>query len=152
MDKLEMEESMLVIGLHRIVSKMDKETKRICKRHSLSLGQFMVLEALDHKGSLTVGEVKDYALSSDGTIPVITGNLEKMGYITKLQDEKDKRRFMLEITPKGREIVRQVYPENNRMLSNLLEIWTKEEKKTLVHLIRKYRSTSGKQKSFPGRA
>lgn len=134
--------SAIVIGLHRIVSEMDRETKRICKRHHLSFGQFMVLEALDHKGELSVGEVKDYALSSDGTIPVITGNLEKMGYITKVQDKKDKRKFMLGITEEGRKIVREVYPENNQMLKSLLDAWSEEEKVTLVHLIGKYRSFS----------
>ncbi len=136
--KLKLEESMLIVGLHRIVSEMDKETKRIAKKHHLSMGQFMVLEALDHKGRLTVGQVKEFALSSDGTIPVITGNLEKMGYITKTQDEKDKRKFWLEITEEGRKTVAQMYPENNEMLKKQLSFWSEEDKKTLRHMIGEY--------------
>lgn len=131
-------ESILIIGLHRIVTEMDKETKRICKSNHISSGQFMVLEALDKKGKMCIGEVKEYALSSDGTIPVITGNLEKMGYITKVQDASDKRKFMLEITEKGIEAVRSIYPKNNQMLRQKMNRWTEEEKRIMAKLIQKY--------------
>jgi MarR family 2-MHQ and catechol resistance regulon transcriptional repressor len=137
--RLTREDSAIVIGLHRMVNDMDRRTKQICKRYELTLGQFAVLEALNSKGDLTVGQVKDLVLSTDGTIPVITGNLEKLGYITRTQDAKDKRRFILSLTDQGREIITQVYPENNKMLAEMLSVLNKEEKKQIIKMIAKYR-------------
>jgi MarR family 2-MHQ and catechol resistance regulon transcriptional repressor len=122
-----------------MVNDMDRRTKQICKRYELTLGQFAVLEALNSKCDLTVGQVKDLVLSTDGTIPVITGNLEKLGYITRTQDAKDKRRFILSLTDQGREIITQVYPENNKMLAEMLSVLNKEEKKQIIKMIAKYR-------------
>ncbi|MCC6093945.1 MAG: MarR family transcriptional regulator [Eubacterium sp.] len=137
--ELTSQDSLIVIGLHRIVNDMDRRTKQICKRYDLTLGQFAVLEALKSKGPLTVGEVKDLVLSTDGTIPVITGNLEKMGYIIRTQDETDKRRFILALTDQGRRMINQVYPENSEMLAGLLSVLSREEKKQLGLVIRKYK-------------
>lgn len=60
--------------------------------YNLTLGQFAVLEALYHKGDLTVGQVQRAILSSSGTVPVIVGNLEKRGYLARQTDEADRRR------------------------------------------------------------
>ena len=68
-------ESNLIISLHRIVTDLDRKTKVLCQKQGLTFGQFMVLEALYHKGPLSVGEVKESILSTDGTIPVIVANM-----------------------------------------------------------------------------
>ncbi len=140
--KLSREDSIIVIGLHRIVADMDRRTKQICKKHGLTLGQFAVLEALSSKGELTVGQVKEAVLSTDGTIPVITGNLEKQGFIEKRQDAEDKRKFILSLTGKGREIIEEVSPENYKMLAGVLGAFTEDEKKFLNQLIRKYKKNN----------
>ena len=50
-------DSYLLIGTHRIVKDLDRETTRICAAYGLTFPQFMVLEALLHKNRMTVGEI-----------------------------------------------------------------------------------------------
>ena len=133
------EDSYLVIALHRLVKDLDRETAAISSAHGLTLPQFAVLEALLSKGSLTVGEIKEAALSSNGTIPVVIGNLQKMGLVERAQDPADHRRSIVSLTKEGRALIERIAPENERMFREKFGVWTKDEKKELVRLLAAYR-------------
>lgn len=132
------EDSYILIGIHRIVKDLDRETARVSSSYGLTFPQFMVLEALLNKGSLTVGEIKEKILSSNGTIPVIINNLVKQGMVRRTKDPDDQRRSLVELTDKGRELIKCVYPENEKIFTERFGIWTKEEKKELMSLIGRY--------------
>ena len=132
------EDSYILIGIHRIVKDLDRETARVSSSYGLTFPQFMVLEALLNKGSLTVGEIKEKILSSNGTVPVIINNLVKQGMVRRTKDPDDQRRSLVELTDKGRELIKRVYPENEKIFTEKFGIWTKEEKKELMSLIGRY--------------
>ena len=132
------EDSGILIGIHRIVKDLDRETTKISASYGLTFPQFMVLEALLHKDSMTVGEIKDTILSSNGTIPVIINNLVKLGMVRRTKDPEDHRRSVIELTEQGRELIERVCPENDRMFTERFGVWTGEEKKERLRLIAKY--------------
>lgn len=132
------DDSYILIKMHRVNSQIDRKTARIAERYGLTLSQFGVLEALYHSGDLTVGEVKERILSTDGTIPVVVKNLERCGMITRREDENDRRRRILSLTEKGRETIAEAYPENERMISEQMSVWSTEEKRQLARLLRKF--------------
>lgn len=137
------EENTILIRMHRILNTIDGKSARIAAEEGLTLPQFGVLEALDHLGDLSVGEVKEKILSSDGTIPVVVKNLEKEGLIEEKKDPKDKRRKILSLTGKGREKIESVYPKNEAMIEEEMGAWTKEEKRALIGLLCKYPRQEG---------
>ena len=137
------EDSGILIGIHRIVKDLDRETTKISVFYGLTFPQFMVLEALLHKDSMTVGEIKDTILSSNGTIPVIINNLVKLGMVRRTKDPEDHRRSVVELTEQGRELIERICPENDRMFTERFGIWSTEEKKELLRMIAKY------HKKFP---
>ena len=128
----------ILIGTHRMVKDLDRETTRISAAYGLTFPQFMVLEALMQKDGLSVGEIKEAILSSNGTIPVIINNLEKMELVQRVTDPTDHRKSLISLTDKGRELIKQVCPENDKMFKERFGVWTKEEKKVLVRLLSKY--------------
>ena len=134
-----MKDSSIIIGLHRIVTDLDRETARISGRYGLTLGQFAVLEALYHKGDLTVGQVKEAILSSTGTIPVIINNLEKQNFVHRAHDPADRRRSIVQLTSSGRRLIEKVYPENEQMFRDKFSVWSKDEQRELLRLLLKYR-------------
>lgn len=127
----------ILIGLHRAANRIDRQSVKIFSKYSLTMGQFAVLEALYHKGDLTVGQVQEKILSTSGTIPVIVRNLEARGYLTRLQDEGDKRRSILQITPEGRGLMELVYPQNEECIIEMLSVLNDDEKNQLVLLLKK---------------
>ncbi|MGN0838918.1 MAG: MarR family winged helix-turn-helix transcriptional regulator [Pyramidobacter sp.] len=132
------ENNYILIKMHRIIGKIDRQTAHIAAKYHLTLSQFGVLEALYHCGDLTVGEVKEKILSSDGTIPVVVRNLEKQGLLFRKQDPSDKRKSILSLTEQGRTLIAKAYRENDEMVQNQLSVWPAEEKKQLAALLKKY--------------
>lgn len=132
------EDAKILIATHKMVKDLDRETTRISAAYGLTFPQFMVLEALLHKESMTVGEIKDTILSSNGTIPVIINNLEKQEMVKRSKDSEDHRRSLIMLTEKGRALIEQVNPENIKMYQDRFSIWTKAEKKELIRLLELY--------------
>lgn len=133
-----MKDEMILIALHKIVKDLDHETMQIAGHYGLSFPQFMVLEALMHKDEMCIGDIKDTILSSNGTIPVIIQNLEKQGLLKRRKDQTDRRKSMISLTAQGRQIIEKIVPENTNMYRARFQIWSKEEKRTLIQLLNRY--------------
>lgn len=127
----------ILIALHRVVNAVDSKTAKLVKAYGLSLGQFAVLEALYHKGEMTVGQVQKKILSSTGTMPVIIKNLEKRQFISHKEDENDKRKRLLYITDKGRDIISKVFPKNKEIIIEYFKNMEIDEKKEFLRLMKK---------------
>lgn len=144
---MEKTELKIFIGMSRTLNKINRATNKVYKKYGLTNGQFAVLEALYHKGDLSVGEVQDKILSTSGTIPVIVKNLEKEGFLEKRNDESDKRRFILHITQKGRELLDIVYPENEAIIVSMISIWNEEEQEDILNYMKKFGGIEKKNNS-----
>lgn len=127
----------ILIALHRVSDALDAKTAKLAKEHDLSLGQFAVLEALLHKGELTVGEVKEKILSSSGTIPVIISNLEKKKLLRRRPDHRDARRTLLSLTEKGRRLIMEIFPKNEQIIMESMAMLDGNEKEALLGTLKK---------------
>lgn len=127
----------IVIGLHRNISELDRKTAQLVGTYNLTFRQFMVLEALYSKGSMTVCEVREAILSSVGTIPVIIHNLEKLQYIRRVADKKDRRVCHLELTETGTKIISEILPRNELVIREAMQELSESDKETLLHLLKK---------------
>ncbi|WP_306483374.1 MarR family winged helix-turn-helix transcriptional regulator [Anaerococcus sp.] len=134
---MEKEKLKIIIGLHKNVKELDRRTLDIARSYGLSFSQFMVLEALDSKGNLSIGEVREAILSSVGTISLVVKNLEKMGYVKRKTDENDKRVSILSLTGEGRAVIEKIIPENETMIYDYMKDLSEEETSTLLSLLKK---------------
>lgn len=126
------------IELSRSLTKIrTKETTWLSER-DLTLPQFGILESLYHLGRLTVGQITTLTLSTPGNITVVIKNLESKGLISMTPSDEDRRIKVLEITEKGSNIIRTIFPTH---VENLVGWYDKalseDEIKTLSHLLRK---------------
>ncbi|MBV8630674.1 MAG: MarR family transcriptional regulator, partial [Silvibacterium sp.] len=60
-------------------------------RHGLCLTDFMALEALLHKGPLTVGEIGDRVLLTSGSMTAAVDRLERQGLVRRGFVKEDRR-------------------------------------------------------------
>ena len=127
------------ISMSRVINTLRRENNKLILKHNLTLGQFAVMEALYSKGRLSTGEVMEKILTTSGNIPVIVKNLEKDGFITREQDASDKRRFILDLTDKGRDLMDEIVPENLKFMDELISLWDDEDKEELIILMNKFR-------------
>lgn len=127
------------ISMSRVINTLRRENNKLILKHNLTLGQFAVMEALYSKGRLSTGEVMEKILTTSGNIPVIVKNLEKDGFITRKQDESDKRRFILDLTDKGKALMDEIVPENLKFMDELISLWDDDDKEELIILMNKFR-------------
>lgn len=127
------------ISMSRVINTLRRENNKLILKHDLTLGQFAVMEALYFKGRLSTGEVMEKILTTSGNIPVIVKNLEKDGFITREQDESDKRRFILDLTDKGKDLMDEIVPKNLKFMDELISLWDDDDKEELIILMNKFR-------------
>ena len=135
--KLNNENLKVLIRLSRITQALHKKSSKIFKDGGLTTAQFAVLEALYHKGSLTINQIIESILSSSGNMTVVVNNLEKEAFIVRHCNPNDKRSCLIAITDKGINKIEEIFPKHLKDLEASLATLTSTEKEMLVTLINK---------------
>lgn len=82
--------------------------------------QFGVIESLGHLGPMKIGEMCSKKMMSGGNITVVVDNLEKMGMVERVKAENDRRAYVLQLTEKGNEKFKEMFPKHAQFVENLV--------------------------------
>lgn len=126
----------LLIALARTNQEIIKRQIPFIRANGLTLTQFGVLELLYHKGSLRICEIIEKTLSTGGNMTVVINNLHKVGLIERTLDPHDKRAFLINITPKGDDLISKIFPRHLENLELILDGLDEEEKSNLILLLK----------------
>jgi len=66
-----------------------------------------VLKTVFQNGSLPLGELSQKMYLHPSTITGVVDRLEKKGYVSRDRDREDRRVVMVQLTPKGKRLVRR---------------------------------------------
>lgn len=103
----------------------------------LCLSDFMILEALLHKGHLTITEIQGKVLLATGSMTAAVDRLERKGHIARKTTPEDRRARRLELTPRGRNLISEVFEAHNRDLESWMSSLTRTEKQQTYELLKK---------------
>ncbi len=103
----------------------------------LTLSQFAVLEALYHLGPMSLSEVAKKILTTGGNLTMVAGNLEKQGLVNRKCSSEDARVYILSLTPKGKKLIGEIFPDHAAAITEALETLSPKEQKKLSELCRK---------------
>jgi len=98
------------------------------KSLGLSMPQFSVLMQLHHKGAFGMSEVSERFEITPAAASQLVDKLVQNGYIVREEDPNDRRAKLLNLTDKGRDLVRQGMEERYRWVNQLSERLTDEER------------------------
>jgi MarR family transcriptional regulator, 2-MHQ and catechol-resistance regulon repressor len=99
---------------------------------------FSVLEALLHKGPLPINEIGKKVLLTSGSITVAVDRLETKGLVERRAHGTDRRARIVHLTKEGRKMITRAYADHAADMERLAsDSLTKEERKTLIHLLKK---------------
>ena len=129
----------MVIALSRTMQVINRKQSRLINEYGLTMPQFVVLEALYHKGPLCINDIIEKTLSTSGNMTVVIENLRKDKYIEKKKDEIDQRKYIISLTQKGKMIIEEIFPTHLENLTKILSKLEKLEKKELLKLLKKLR-------------
>lgn len=103
----------------------------------LTLTQFGVLEALYHRGPLCAGELAEKILKSAGNITLVISNLERAGLISRTRDAGDARRWIIALTPAGRDRIALRFPQIAAALTQEFAVLSPGEQAMLGEICKK---------------
>jgi MarR family transcriptional regulator, 2-MHQ and catechol-resistance regulon repressor len=103
----------------------------------LCASDFGILETLFHKGPLPVNTLGKKLLLTTGSITTAVDRLANRGLVERKGHPGDRRVRLVELTPKGRQLIKPAFARHEHDLEKLVSVLTREERATLVTLLRK---------------
>ena len=125
------------IALARSASALSSKFERELAEFDLSSGQFGVLEALYHLGSLQQKELGAKLLSSKGNITLIIDNLEKRELVERIVDKHDRRVTNVNLSQRGRALIKKIMPKHVKSITDCFSVLTEKEMELLRQVCKK---------------
>jgi DNA-binding MarR family transcriptional regulator len=104
---------------------------------SLDRALFPLLVCLNHAPALGVGELADMVGRDSSTISRQIAKLEELGLVKRRPSKADLRINKATITRSGARTIETIVNARRRLLSQLLQDWTEEERTNLPRLMQK---------------
>ena len=119
---------------HRALSHI---AERSIEETGLCLSDFAALEALLHKGPLTITAIQGKVLLASGSMTAAVDRLEKKGLIKRSPAPSDRRAKVLQLTPHGKRVVETAFRRHVAELASAMVVLNPSEMQHLHALLKK---------------
>jgi DNA-binding MarR family transcriptional regulator len=103
----------------------------------ITLPQVWVLRYLTHQRECSMRELADFMKMGLSSVTGMVDRLVKQGLANRRRTEKDRRLVYVDITAKGRKILREILEQHRETTLNLFESLTAEERSTYLCILEK---------------
>jgi MarR family 2-MHQ and catechol resistance regulon transcriptional repressor len=103
----------------------------------LCLTDFVALEALLHKGPLTISEIQEKVRLASGSMTAAVDRLERLGLVVRKSSPSDRRARVIELTAQGKRLAAACFERHAKDLEALMSALSQEEKKELYKSLKK---------------
>jgi MarR family 2-MHQ and catechol resistance regulon transcriptional repressor len=111
--------------------------ERSIKDTGLGLTDFAALEALLHKGPLTITEIQSKVPLALGSMTAAVDRLERKGLILRTPSPEDRRAKVLKLSLKGRAVVKAAFTRHAADLETAMAVLDSREKRQLHDLLKR---------------
>jgi MarR family transcriptional regulator, 2-MHQ and catechol-resistance regulon repressor len=103
----------------------------------LCLTDFVALEALLHKGPLTISDIQDKVRLASGSMTAAVDRLERLGLVVRKSSPSDRRARVVELTLQGKRLAASCFERHAKDLDALMSALSQEEKEQLYESLKK---------------
>lgn len=121
---------------------VEAHSARSIARFDMGVSDFGVLEALLHKGPLTVKRLGEKVLLTSGSMTAAIDRLIKRGLVTRCDDDKDRRARIINLTAQGRETISQAFAQHRMAMEQAVGNFSQQERVELLPLLRRLGRTA----------
>lgn len=105
------DELRILYALRQIIRRADVDSRRLSADHEITGPQLLALTTIANDRDITAKDISERIHVSPSTVVGVLDRLEQRGLIQRKRSERDRRRVLVNATPKGRKLVRRVrYP------------------------------------------
>jgi MarR family 2-MHQ and catechol resistance regulon transcriptional repressor len=127
----------LWLVLARCHHALSRIAERSIKDTGLGLTDFAALEALLHKGPLSITEIQSKVPLALGSMTAAVDRLEEKGLLLRTPSPRDRRAKILKLSPKGRSVVDAAFTRHAADLETAMAVLGQREKRQLHDLLKK---------------
>jgi len=103
----------------------------------LCLTDFAALEALLHKGPLTITEIQDKVQLASGSMTAAIDRLEKRELVVRSFTASDRRARIVKLTQEGKRVASEYFERHARDLEELMSVLSEKEKLQVYGALKK---------------
>jgi MarR family 2-MHQ and catechol resistance regulon transcriptional repressor len=133
-------DTVLVFNLLRTHSYLSPFIDADLRRQRLTAAQFNALLVLRSAGAegLLMGEIGERLVVTKSNVTGLVDRLERQGLVER-GEHRDRRATVVRLTRAGKALLSRAAPRHARLMAELTECFTEEEKRTLVQLLTRLR-------------
>lgn len=131
------------LELVETLDKLNELTKKFQKQllsgdlKEYTLRQLYYIELINKNKGISVSELADILNVKKSTVSIAINQLVDLGIITKNQCKEDKRFYLLELTPKGNNIIKKHMLIHKNTIKKILKILNPEEVENFIQIVNK---------------
>src|SRR6266403_6366340 len=125
---------LVIAKSYRVLSLL---AERSIANTGLCLTDFAALEALLHKGPLTISEVQDKVHLASGSMTAAVDRLEKLGLVVRKSSPSDRRARVVHLTAEGKRLAASSFERHAKDLEALMSALSEKEMEQLHGSLRK---------------
>jgi len=125
---------LVIMRSHRALSRLAEES---IAKAGICLTDFAVLEALLHKGPLTISAIQGKVSLASGSMTAAVDRLEKLGLVVRKSSPGDRRARVLELTPEGKRLAASCFDKHAKDLEDLVSVLSGKERQQLYKSLKK---------------
>jgi len=125
------------VALSHCYKAMSSLIERSFEESGINLTDFMLLEALLHKGPMTITEIQASALLATGSMTAAVDRLETKGLIVRTLSKSDRRARVLELTSEGTAVIEAAFEQHRENLKQWMSVLSAAERSSTFASLRR---------------
>jgi DNA-binding MarR family transcriptional regulator len=126
----------LIQEVRRSQSATDRFDQAVADALGLNRTDMRCVDTIDREGPVPAGRLAEATGLTTGAITTVLDRLERAGYARRVQDPRDRRRVLVELTPQIRERTNVFYAPHSALSEQLFQRYTQEQLELLLEFIR----------------
>lgn len=129
----------LIDEVRRSQAATDRFDQAVADALRLNRTDLRCIDVLQREGRLTAGQLAEATGLTTGAMTTALDRLERLGYARRVRDSQDRRRVLVEVTPRANAGAAQFYAEHTAMAERLYHRYTTDELELLLRFVREGR-------------
>ena len=121
----------LWVVLARAFRSMQTFVERSIAALDIGLSDFMILEALLHKGPMAMSALCEAVLLANASMTAAVDRLEEKRFVERSADKQDRRVRLVQLTPEGTAVIKRLFTRHLKDLDEVMAAVTPAERAEL---------------------
>jgi DNA-binding MarR family transcriptional regulator len=129
----------LVDEVRRSQSATQRFDQAVADALGLNRTDMRCLDVIEREGAVPAGRLADVTGLTTGAITTVLDRLERAGYARRVSDPSDRRRVLVELTAKARQVGETYYASHAALSEHLYQRYTRPQLELLLEFVREGR-------------